>query len=96
MKKNIAVVAANGRVARKVITEANQRGWDVTAFVRTEAPSDAQHVIVKDIFDLRRKISKASMLSSMRSVLGRRRRCRSTARRSHISATSSKAPRPAS
>ena len=52
MKKNIAVVAANGRVARKVITEAKGRGWDVTAFVRTEAPSDAQHVIVKDIFDL--------------------------------------------
>ena len=52
MKKNIAVVAANGRVARKVITEANQRGWDVTAFVRKEAPSEAQHVIVKDIFDL--------------------------------------------
>jgi len=52
MKKNIAVVAANGRVARKVITEANQRGWDVTAFVRKEAPLEAQHVIVKDIFDL--------------------------------------------
>ena len=52
MKKNIAVVAANGRVARKVITEANQRGWDVTAFVRKEAPAEAQHVIVKDIFDL--------------------------------------------
>ena len=52
MKKNIAVVAANGRVARTVITEANQRGWDVTAFVRKEAPSEAQHVIVKDIFDL--------------------------------------------
>ena len=52
MKKNIAVVAANGRVARKVITEANQRGWDVTAFVRKAAPSEAQHVIVKDIFDL--------------------------------------------
>ena len=52
MKKNIAVVAANGRVARKVITEPNQRGWDVTAFVRKEAPSEAQHVIVKDIFDL--------------------------------------------
>ena len=52
MKKNIAVVAANGRVARKVIAEAKARGWDVTAFVRKEAPSDAQHVIVKDIFDL--------------------------------------------
>lgn len=52
MKKNIAVVAANGRVARKVIMEAKERGMDVTAFVRKEAPSDAQHVVVKDIFDL--------------------------------------------
>lgn len=31
----IAVVAANGRVAQKVIAEALNRGFDVTAFVRS-------------------------------------------------------------
>ena len=48
----IAVVAANGRVARKVITEAIGRGIDVTAFVRGEKKTDAKNVVVKDIFDL--------------------------------------------
>lgn len=48
----IAVVAANGRVARKVITEALGRGFDVTAFVRGENNTDAKKFIVKDIFDL--------------------------------------------
>jgi|GEM_PF-6170774 len=36
-QKNIAVVAADGRVARKVITEAVNRGWNVTAFGRKDA-----------------------------------------------------------
>jgi len=48
----IAVVAANGRVARKVITEALGRGLDVTAFVRGENKTDAKQFVVKDIFDL--------------------------------------------
>ena len=48
----IAVVAANGRVARKVITEALGRGMDVTAFVRGENKTDAKKFVVKDIFDL--------------------------------------------
>lgn len=48
----IAVVAANGRVARKVIMEALGRGIDVTAFVRGENNTDAKKFIVKDIFDL--------------------------------------------
>ena len=48
----IAVVAANGRVGRKVITEAQSRGFDVTAFVRGENKTDAKSVIKKDIFDL--------------------------------------------
>ena len=48
----IAVVAANGRVARKVITEALGRGIDVTAFVRGENITDAEKFVVKDIFDL--------------------------------------------
>ena len=52
-KKNIAVVAADGRVARKVITEAVNRGWDVTAFGRKdENTGDAQTYIKKDILDL--------------------------------------------
>ena len=48
----IAVGAANGRVARKVITEALGRGIDVTAFVRGENNTDAKKFVVKDIFDL--------------------------------------------
>ena len=34
MTKKIAVVAAGGKVSRKVITEAVNRGFDVTAFGR--------------------------------------------------------------
>mgnify|MGYP002624462445 CR=1 FL=1 len=48
----IAVVAANGRVAGKVITEAVNRGFDVTAFGRKENNTDAQNYVKKDIFDL--------------------------------------------
>ena len=48
----IAVVAANGRVAGKVITEAVNRGVDVTAFGRKENNTDAKDYIQKDLFDL--------------------------------------------
>lgn len=48
----IAVVAANGRVAGKVITEAVNRGFDVTAFGRKENNTDAKDYIQKDFFDL--------------------------------------------
>ena len=49
----IAVIAATGRVARKVIREAKDRGFEVTAFARNQAEIDgADQVIVKDIFDL--------------------------------------------
>ena len=49
----IAVVAAAGKAARKIIKEASDRGFNVTAFVRREAQIDgADQVIVKDIFDL--------------------------------------------
>ena len=55
-KKNIAVVAGDGRVARKVITEAVNRGWDVTAFGRKdENTGDAQTYVKKDILDLTRE-----------------------------------------
>lgn len=48
----IAVVAANGRVANKVITEAVNRGFDVTGFGRKENNTAAQHYVQKDLFDL--------------------------------------------
>ena len=48
----IAVVAANGRVAGKVITEAVNRGFDVTAFGRSENNTKAQNYVKKDLFDL--------------------------------------------
>ena len=48
----IAVVAANGRVAGKVITEAVNRGFNVTAFGRKENNTQAQTYVQKDLFDL--------------------------------------------
>ena len=48
----IAVVAANGRAAGKVITEAVNRGFDVTAFGRKENNTDANTYVQKDLFDL--------------------------------------------
>ena len=51
----IAVVAANGKVARKVITEAIKRGHDVTAFGRhKENNTDASKYVIKDILDLKK------------------------------------------
>ena len=48
----IAVVAANGKEGRLVVEAAVRRGHDVTAVVRGENKTDAQHAIVKDLFDL--------------------------------------------
>lgn len=49
----IAVVAANGRVAQKVVREAQARGIEVTAFARGEEnKSGAKTYIRKDILDL--------------------------------------------
>ena len=48
----IAVVAANGRVAQKVIMEALNRGFDVTAFARSENKTSASQFVQKDLFDL--------------------------------------------
>ncbi|MDD7317811.1 MAG: NAD(P)H-binding protein [Prevotella sp.] len=50
--KKIAVVAANGRVANRVIEEALGRGFDVTAFGRKENNTMTDKYIKKDIFDL--------------------------------------------
>lgn len=50
--KKIAVVAANGRAARKIIDEAVARGFEVTAFGRRENNTKAQKYVKKDLFDL--------------------------------------------
>lgn len=50
--KKVTVVAANGRVANKVIAEAVARGFDVTGFGRGENNTKAQHYVQKDLFDL--------------------------------------------
>jgi uncharacterized protein len=52
MNKNIAVVAANGKAGKAIVEEAVGRGIDVTAVVRNDNKTDAQHVIVKDLYDL--------------------------------------------
>lgn len=52
----IAVVAANGRVAKKVIAEALSRGHEVVAFGRhAENDTPAKKYVQKDLFDLRRE-----------------------------------------
>ena len=51
----IAVVAGNGKAARKIISEAVSRGLEVTAFGRRDNNTDAQHYVKKDIFDLTRE-----------------------------------------
>lgn len=49
----IAVVAANGRVAKEVISEALSRGHEVAAFGRhAENDTPAKEYIQKDLFDL--------------------------------------------
>ncbi len=48
----IAVVAANGRVGALVVKEAVERGLDVTAIVRGENKTEAQHVLVRDALEL--------------------------------------------
>lgn len=52
--KKIAVVAANGRVAKKVIEEAVNRGFEVTGFGRKSNDTKAQKYVQKDIFDLKK------------------------------------------
>ena len=48
----IAIVAANGRSGQLIAKEAVNRGHDVTAIVRGENKSAAQHALIKDLFDL--------------------------------------------
>ncbi|MBQ6543376.1 MAG: NAD(P)H-binding protein [Clostridia bacterium] len=49
----IAVVSAAGKAGRKIVREAKDRGFDVTAFVRKEAEIDgADRITVRNLFDL--------------------------------------------
>ena len=47
-----AVVTANGKAGKLIVKEAVDRGFDVTAVVRGENKTNAQHAIIKDLFDL--------------------------------------------
>lgn len=48
----IAVVAANGKAGQLIVEEAVKRGHDVTAIVRSDNKTQAQHLLKKDLFDL--------------------------------------------
>lgn len=48
----MAVVCANGKAGKLIANEAVERGLDVTAVVRGENKTRAQHVITKDLFEL--------------------------------------------
>lgn len=48
----VAVIAANGKAAGKIITEAMNRGFEVTAFGRKENNTAAKNYVKKDLFDL--------------------------------------------
>lgn len=50
----IAVVGANGKSGRLIVTEALRRGYDVTAVVRHANESGAGSVIEKDVLALRK------------------------------------------
>ena len=51
----IGVVAANGRVGKKVVAEAVARGHEVTAFAREDNQSAAQKFVRRDIMALTRE-----------------------------------------
>lgn len=48
----VAVIAANGKTGRLVVEEAVAKGFDVTAIVRHENKTVAQHSLQKDLFEL--------------------------------------------
>ena len=48
----IAVVAANGKAGKLIVKEAIDRGFDVTAIVRSANKTVAKKVVQKDIMDL--------------------------------------------
>lgn len=84
----IAVVAANGRVAKKVIAEAVSRGHEVVAFGRhDENDTQAKIYHKKDILELTKRTSLDSMWSSTALAHGRLSSSRCTSRRRSTSAT---------
>jgi len=50
----IAVIGANGKSGTLVVREAVERGHEVTAIMRSEHPTQAQHTLIKDVFSLTR------------------------------------------
>lgn len=55
MTKKIAVVAANGKAGKLIVTEVVERGFDVTAFARSENDTVAEKFVQADIMDLTAK-----------------------------------------
>ena len=51
----IAVIGANGKAGSLIVNEAVKRGHDVTAIVRSANKSEAQHELIKDLFDLNKE-----------------------------------------
>ncbi len=51
----LAVICANGKAGKLIVEEAVKRGMDVTAVVRGENKTAAQHTLVKDLFNLTRE-----------------------------------------
>lgn len=49
---NIAVICANGKAGKLIVKEAVDRGFDVTAVVRSDNTTAAQKVLKKDLFAL--------------------------------------------
>lgn len=49
----IAVVCANGKAGRLIVKETVAKGAEVTAFVREENQTVAQHTVIKDVFDIK-------------------------------------------
>lgn len=52
MQKKVAVICANGNVGKLVVKEAVARGFEVTAFAKSENKSEAKNFIQKDLFEL--------------------------------------------
>lgn len=48
----IAVIGAHGKTGSMVVDEARRRGYAVTAIVRRDAGTPADHCLAKDVFDL--------------------------------------------
>ena len=57
----IAVIGANGKSGTLVVREAVERGHEVTAIMRSEHPTQAQHTLIKDVFSLTRNDLLGSM-----------------------------------